>query len=141
MPIIDNNCTIISAKLMCDGEQIISTYDDCMFTVYLDSHPTIDFNEYPRDEYSIIINNESIFVYVFGVNALVLPLSNLPVSLQNIDFNDQVNDANEFYDNLFIGVDELIVSYKDIWGTVLILIEFAISIMLSVSMFAQSDTL
>lgn len=128
MPIIDNNCAIISAKLSCDGEHIISTYDDSLFTLYLDSHTTVDFSEYPDDEYSIIINDESVYVYVFGINSLTVPLSDFPISLQNIDFNDQVNNPNAFYNNLFSGIDELIVSYKDIWGTMLVLVEFAVSI-------------
>ncbi len=129
MPIIDKDCAVVSARLICDGEYSISTYNDSMFAVYLDSHTLINFDEYPGDEYSIIISNESVYVYVFGINTLILPLSDLPNSLQNIDFNDQVNDSDEFYTNLFLGVDELIVSYKNIWGTMLILIEFAISIL------------
>lgn len=125
---IDNNCAIASAKLICDGEHLISTYSDTMYTVYLDSNEVINYSEYPDNEYSVIIHDEGVYLYVFGINTIMIPLDEMPLTLQNIDFNDQVNDPTAFYNSLFIGIDELILSYKNVWGVALILVEMVISI-------------
>jgi len=127
--IIDNDCEIISAKLICDGEHLISTYSDTMYTVYLDSNAVINYSEYPDNEYSVIIHDEGVYLYVFGINTMSIPLTELPTSLQNIDFNDQTSDPTAFYNNLFIGIDELIVSYKNVWGVALIGVEMFISLL------------
>jgi len=127
--IIDNNCEIVSAELVCDGEHLISAYSDAMYTVYLDSNAAINYDVYPDNEYSVIIHGKSIYLYVFGINTVSFPLTDLPTPLQNIDFNEQVSDPTAFYNNLFIGVDELIVSYKGAWGFAVIAVELFISLL------------
>jgi len=127
--IIDNNCEIVSAELICTGEHLINAYSDSMYTVYLDSNDVINYDDYPNDEYSLIIHDEAVYLYVFGINTVSIPLTDLPTSLQNIDFNDQASDPEAFYSHLFTGIDELIVSYKSAWGTALIAVEMFISIL------------
>ena len=126
--IVDNDCEIVAAELTCDGEHLINVYKDTMYSVYLDSNASIDYNKYPNNEYSIIIHEDVVYLYVFGINTMEIPLEELPVPLQNIDFSQQTSDPTIFYNNLFLGIDKLIVSYKDIWGAALILVEFFISV-------------
>lgn len=125
---ITEDCEIANALLVCDAEYIVAFYEDAMFTIYLDSNSTLDFSQYPSNEYSIIVHDDSVYAYVFGISALEeIPLSSLPSSLQNLDFEDQTNDSEAFYEQLFAGIDQLIVDYKIIWGTSMVLFEVMIS--------------
>ena len=128
MTVIDQDCEINNAALVCAGEYMINVYSEQMFTIYLDSHADLDLEDYPDDEYGIIIHDEDVFLYLFGINTMQIPLSDLPTNLQNIDFDDQVNNSVVFYSYLFEGIDELMVSYKNIWGPILLIVEIAISI-------------
>lgn len=129
MNLVDKDCEIANAKLICDSEYTINFYEDVMYTIYLDSHDTIDYNDYPNNEYSIIVHDEAIYIYVFGISILQeMPLSELPSDLQNLDFKDQVNDPTAFYEQLFDGIDEFIINYKIIWGTTMVGFEIFISI-------------
>ena len=67
---VDKDCEIANAHLVCDSEYIISFYEDVMFTIYLDSHDTIDYNDYPSNEYSIIIHDEAVYISIFGITTL-----------------------------------------------------------------------
>jgi len=128
MTVVNQDCAIENAVLVCDGEHLINLYSEQMFTVYLDSSIELDFTEYPDDEYGIIIHDEHVFLYLFGMNTMQIPLSDFPTKLQDIDFDDQVNNSTVFYDDLFEGIDELLVSYKTIWGPLLLFVEVSISI-------------
>jgi len=129
MTVVDSDCEISNAVLMCDTEEIINLYEETVFTVYLDSNPELDFAEYSSSNYGIIIHDEAVYVYVFGLNTMTVLLSDLPSQLQNLDFTQQIGDSTAFYDNLFAGIDELILSYKTLWGSLTVGIELLISIM------------
>ncbi len=128
MTVVTKDCEIQNAKLVCDGDYLIKLYEEPVFVVYLDSHNTIDFDRYQSDKYTLIIHDDTVYFYFFGMNTMTFPINELPTELQNIDFNDQVNNASLFYNNLFSGLDSLILSYKDIWGAMMIAIEILISI-------------
>ena len=125
--VVEDDCAIVSATLICDGEHLIEVYEDTMFTIFLDSNETIDYGNYPSDSYAIIIHDEDVYVYFLGIDIFSVPLNELPSSLQNIDFNDQTANPDQFYENLFEGIDELIVSYKTTWGILLVVIEIVVS--------------
>ncbi len=128
MTVVSQDCEILNAELICTGDHLIMAYEESLFSIYLDSNSSIHFNTYPSDKYSLIIHDDQIYFYIFGINSLTVPLSDLPLKLQNINFSDQVNNPTVFYDNLFSGVDELLLNYKTIWGTITIVTEILISI-------------
>ena len=127
MTIVNQDCEILDAELICGGQYLIKLYEEPMFTVYLDSNETLDFTEYPNDRYTLIIHDDQIYFYVFGINSLTFPLTELPESLQNIDFDEQVNNPTVFYEDLFDGIDDLLLSYKNYWGPMMIIVEIVIS--------------
>ncbi|MCK5762094.1 MAG: DUF1189 family protein [Candidatus Izimaplasma sp.] len=127
MTIINQDCEILNAELVCDGDYIIRLYEELMFVFYLDSNESLNFSDYPNDKYTLIIHDDQMYFYVFGINTLTLPLTELPYSLQNIDFDDQVNDSTVFYNNLFGGIDDLLIGYKNYWGPTMIVFEIGIS--------------
>ncbi len=129
MTVVNQDCELVSAKLVCDGNYLIKLYEEPIFTIYLDSSNEIDYSEYPSNEYTIIIHDEDINFYLYGISTLQLPLSDLPASIHNLDFDDQVNNPTVFYDNLFEGIDELVLDYKIIWGSMMVFIEIIISIL------------
>jgi len=128
MVIVENNCIISDAILTCDGEHKIALYEDLVFTVYLDSNEILDYNEYDDGEYAVIIHEDSVYLSVYGLSGFQLLISELPEDLHNLDFNDQTLDESVFYETMFSGTDELIVSYKAIWGSILIGIELLLGI-------------
>ncbi len=129
MAVLTQDCEISNAVLTCDSEEVISLYEEAIFTVYLDANSELDFAEYSSSNYGIIFHDESVYIYVFGLNTLTVPLADLPAQLQNIDFSEQQSNSEAFYDNLFEGVDELILSYKGLWGSLTIAIEILIGIL------------
>ncbi len=129
LTIIDDDCQIDNALLVCDSEDTIMVYEEIVFAVYLDSHNTLDYNQVNYgDKYTVVLHDDSAYFYMFGMNTMILPLTDLPNELQNIDFTQQVTDSNAFYNNLFTGLDKLILGYKNIWGPMMIGIEILISI-------------
>jgi len=128
MTVLSHDCEILDASLICDGDYTIKLYEEPIFVVYLDSHNTINYDSYPNDKYTLIIHDDAVYFYVFGMNTMIFPIDELPFKLQNIDFNEQVSDSTSFYTNLFNGVDELILGYKNIWGPMMVTIEIIISI-------------
>ena len=128
MTIVSQDCEILDATLVCDGEHYINLYSDPLFTIYLYSGDIALLSEYPSDNYSIIINDDQAHFYVVGRNSLSIPLSDLPSSLHNIDFADQVNNPSVFYNNLFNGIDDLLVLEKSFWGPMVVLVEMFVTI-------------
>ena len=128
MTVVAQDCEITNAKLVCDSGYIINVFSEQLFTIYLDSNNELDYGEYPDDTYNIIIHDEDVYFYIFGIDTYNIPLNEFPTAMQNIDFDDQVNDTTVFYNNLFSGIDELILGYKAYWGTTLVLIEIAVNI-------------
>jgi len=128
MTVVENDCVIVEAVLSCDGEHVIELYEDGVFTVYLDSNEILNFNEYDDGEYAVIIHGDGVYISVYGLSGFKYPISDMPDELHNLDFNDQTLDESVFYETVFTGVDELIISYKGIWGSILIGLEFLLGI-------------
>ncbi len=127
MTVVTEDCEILDASLLCDEEYTIKLYEEVMFTIYLDSNDDLDFSDYPSDRYTLIIHDEHVYFYVFGMRSLEVPISELPTTLQNINFEDQVNSPSDFYNRLFLGLDDLLVGYKDVWGPMVVAVEVMIS--------------
>lgn len=129
MTVLTQDCEISNAVFTCESEEIINLYEETIFTVYLDSNSELDITDYSSSNYGIIFHDESVYIYVFGLNTLTVPLTDLPAQLQNIDFSEQQSDPEAFYDNLFAGINELILSYKGLWGSLTIAIEILIGVL------------
>ena len=127
MTVVTQDCEILDAQLICAGEYFINLYEEPIFAVYLFSEDISNFSEYPSANYSFVINEDKVYIYIAGINSLTIQISDLPTQLQNIDFDDQINDSSAFYNNLFSGVDELLMGYKNMWGPLMIGVEIIIS--------------
>ena len=127
MTVVTQDCEILDAELICAGEYFINLYEEPIFAVYLFSEDISNFSEYPSSNYSFVVNEDKIYIYIAGINTLTVEIDDLPPQLQNIDFEDQINDSSAFYSNLFSGLDELLMGYKNVWGPLMIGIEIIIS--------------
>ena len=125
--VVTEDCNISNAVLVCDSEYEIELYKDVIFTYYLDSYSELDFDRYKNSGYSIIIHDDSIYMSVNGIKVYDYLISDLDTSIHNIDFSDQTNEPSVFYDSVFNAVDNLLVEYKLLWGTLIILTEVLIS--------------
>jgi len=124
---VTEDCAIVNAALICDSEYKIELYEDQIVTFYLDSHAELDFERYKDSGYAIVIHKDSLYVSVNGLEAYNYPIKDLDPSIHNVDFSDQADNPNVFYDSIFTAVDELAVQYKAAWGTLIIIIEVMIS--------------
>jgi len=127
MTVVTQDCEILDATLICAGEYYINLYEEPVFAVYLFSKDISDFSEYPSSNYSFVFNEDKVYIFIAGINSFTIQISDLPIQLQNIDFDNQINDSTAFYSNIFSGIDELLMGYKNIWGPMLIAIEIIIS--------------
>lgn len=124
---VTEDCAIVNAELICDAEYKIEVYEDQIFTFYLDSYSQLDFDRYKESGYAIIIHDKSIYASVNGIKIYDYLIEDLDSSIHNIDFNDQTNDSKVFYNSVFNAVDELLISYKATWGTLVVVVEVIIS--------------
>lgn len=124
---VTEDCAIVNAELVCDSEYKIELFEDQIVTFYLDSHEDLDFERYKDSGYVIIIHEKSIYVSVNGLEAYNFLIEDLDPSIHNVDFKDQSENPNVFYNSIFNAVDELAVHYKAVWGSLIIVIEVLIS--------------
>jgi hypothetical protein len=124
---VTEDCAIVNAELICDSEYKIELYEDQIVTFYLDSHSELDFDRYEDSGYAIVIHKDSLFVSVNGLEAYKYLISDLDSSIHNLDFSDQADNPNVFYDAIFNAVDDLTIQYKGVWGSLIIVFEVMIS--------------
>ena len=125
--VVTEDCAISGAVLVCDSEYTIELYEETIFTFYLDSFDEFDLDRYKDSGYTVIIHDDSIHFNYNGFSMYSYLISDLDSSIHNLDFNDQLDDPTAFYNSLFIGVDEILVRNKLIWGASIIFIEVLIS--------------
>ena len=120
---VTEDCAINNAVLVCDSEYMIEIYEETIFTFYLDSYDELDFDRYDSSGYTVIIHNDSVHFNYNRFNMYSYLISDLDSSIHNLDFNDQTDDPTTFYNLLFIGVDEILVRNKLIWGASIFVFE------------------
>jgi hypothetical protein len=124
---VTEDCAIANAELVCDSEYKIELYEDQIVTFYLDSHSELDFERYADSGYAIVIHKELVYVSVNGLEVYSYLINDLDPSVHNLDFSDQADNTNVFYDSIFNAVDKFAVQYKAAWGSLIIIIEVLIS--------------
>lgn len=127
MVIVSEDCAIVNSKLICDSEYKIQVYEQALISFYLDSHVELDYSRYEESGYAIIIHDEYIYFSYKGIEAYSYLISDLDSKAHNIDFSDQTNNPNLFYNSVFDSLDELLVGYKLAWGSIVIFFEVLIS--------------
>lgn len=127
MTIVNEDCAIVNSRLICDSEYKILVYEQTLISFYIDSHVELDYGRYEEAGYAIIIHEDHIYFSYKGIEAYSYLINDLDSKAHNIDFNDQLNDPDLFYNSIFDSLDELLVEYKVAWGSIIIFFEILIS--------------
>jgi hypothetical protein len=129
---IESTCAIVDAMLVCDDAERTELFTDGFVTYSLDSYDSINTSLYDTG-YNIIVQEDALKVVVSGaeISAVTLSLSDLPESLQNLDFGlIQTDNDDQFYESFFEGVNTFLVSQKSIFAPIIIVSELIANLLL-----------
>ncbi len=121
---VDETCVIKDAMLTCDTASSQNVYDGILFKVFTDSNPEIDFEQYNETQYYFVLHQDSLRLVVSQTVLYSIPINDLPSHIHNFDFSTQSSNPDYFYESLFDVYDEYVLGYKNIWGTLLIIVDF-----------------
>jgi hypothetical protein len=116
---VDDTCKISEGAISCDTSVRKTLYTSGILSYHIDTYDEINYDLY-EGNYHIIFHQEQVLFVLQGRAVYQENISNLPVELRTLDFADQANDPEAFYDQLFDGVDAYITSQKGIWAPLLI---------------------
>ena len=130
LPVLDEDCGFSAYEYICDTTETTLLYSDMVLSYYLDSHDELQYDNY-ESQYNIVIQGSSIHM-IFN-NRLVLEErldTYAPNALLDLDFSLQSDDPDLFEDKVVSVIDDFIVSYKPIWGPMLVLVDFITGLIL-----------
>ncbi len=114
------DCQIVNSELVCTNQIIKAIYDDGEVTkVFVDSSETINFSNYDLLAINVIFHKDEYIIYVGGLSENN-PIADLPLGLQNIDFNDLANDHDGFSEEFITGVEQIMIDHIWVWGSLFI---------------------
>ncbi len=124
MTVIGDTCSIDDAVMTCDTAIREELYVDGFIHYYIDSYSSINPDMY-ENGYNIIFHKENISLVYNGtlVDAVTFKIADLPDTLHNLDFALQTTDPDQFYTQLFNGIDEFLMSQKVIFAPLIIIVE------------------
>lgn len=123
IPVLDPDCGFDDTSYYCATDQTTLLYEDLFVTYYLDSHSTLQMDQYDS-QYNIVVQGENIYFIVAGTVLYDQTINTVPGELQGLDFSLQTSDPDQFEERVFETVDAYILQYKSIWGPMLIAIDF-----------------
>ncbi len=128
----DESCEIINSIYMCDVEENTKIYEDLALSIFMDSYVEFDVERYREleSQYALVVSKGDLYFLFRGMNLVNLPISDLPSDFHNIDFSLQTTDQETFYNQIFDGFDNYIISQKPIWGSMIIGLDFMIGLIM-----------
>lgn len=122
----EDNCLISNYVLSCDTAEKKLLYEDALLAFYLDTSTDFSIDDYGGFDYNFVLNGSWYYVVFSGVILNEGKISDLPE-----EFNDLTIDfSDEFYTQLFTGVDLIIEDVKAFWGTAVIVSEVILNFVL-----------
>lgn len=120
---LDPDCGINDTEVFCDTEQTMLFYQDQVVNFYVETADELQYNNYDS-QYSIVVQGDSV-VFLFNNQVLYQELLvDIAGDFTNLDFSLQTTDERAFNNRIFSAVDDYMMSYKTIWGSMMIAIDF-----------------
>jgi hypothetical protein len=130
LPDLDPDCGFQNYEYICDTEATTLLYNDTIIGYYLDSHDTLQYASY-ESQYNIVAQGDSMY-FLFNGNLVFETTLDCfgDNALANLDFSLQDSDPDQFEQLAFGIVDDVILSYQDFWGPILIAVDILTGIIL-----------
>jgi len=119
---VDSSCNITDSVFSCDNESSTLLYKDLIVSYYIDSNETMDFDSYDA-AYSIVLHNDSVNVVMANSVMYSMKISELPTEIHNLDFGLLETDEDAFYSQYFGAIDAMLLSTKNMWAPIMIVID------------------
>lgn len=129
LPELNENCGFDATSYQCDPEETTLVYQDVMMSYYLDSHDSLQYDDY-ETQYNIVIQGETVYFIFANVVVYELPLASVSTDLQNLDFSLQSSNPDVFEYRILSSIDDYILSYKSFWGPMVILADIITAVIL-----------
>jgi len=122
---VDTDCAIVNAELECSEATRVEMYSDGFVGYYLDSYGSINPELY-EGSYNVVIHDDAVKFVIGGtvIETVNMKIADLPEALQNLDFSlIQSDEDDAFFETLFGGIDDFLVSQKGLFAPVIIISE------------------
>lgn len=127
---VNDTCIITESVMSCEKQESTLLYEDLMFSVYTDSYSNFNPSIYTESGYNLVFYDDSLHVVISGNDALSILVSDLPEEFHNLDFSLYQTDPNAFFDSVFDGIDDFLVTNHTYWGSGIIIIDFVSNVTL-----------
>lgn len=119
---VDSSCLISSGILECGSEENVLLVEDYIVSYYINSTSDVKDSKY-NDGYNVVFNGDSVYFILGSVELYNIKISDLPAEIQNIDFQLQTSNPDQFYSDVFKAVDATLLSVKNVWAPMIIVFD------------------
>lgn len=120
---VDTTCAFVSSAVVCEDQSVTELFNLMTFTFYIDSNESMDFEGYDS-LYNFVFHEDQVLVIFSGIEVYALDIDTLPVAFHDLDFSKlQTDERDDFYDQLYEGINEYLVDTKLSWGIGIVFME------------------